>query len=345
MSYTSTKTFDCVSTAHRNWRAKANPNRDSRKCAYIHGYTKTFTFVFGCSELDQHQWVEDYSTASADGKKRTMTQIKEFIKEDLDHGVTTDNQDPMLTELVRMHELELIKLIVIPVENGQSGSVEGLCRYLYNRFDPLLREESNGRAWIESVTVSEHQNNSSTYTRPQPKPDAYQINDALTSRLNQLGNLSEAAGRYFSNDWVKNNFPVTDSEAIKSRETNDQDRKVFYFDLGDGDAENLWSLENMAKTLGITPEQLGKLRGEQQPKQEEQKEIKAEDYLKNLIGKDSIQKLLTPENIQLATKLMKAHPTVGTIANTVDVGKALKSVVEKNPELIQQVARSLFRNK
>lgn len=339
MSYTSTKTFDCVSTAHRNWRAKANPNRDSRKCAYIHGYTKTFTFVFGCSELDQHQWVEDYGTSSVEGKKRTMTQIKEFIKEDLDHGVTTDNQDPMLTELVRMHELELIKLIVIPVENGQSGSVEGLCRYLYNRFDPLLREESNGRAWIESVTVSEHQNNSSTYTRP--RLDINQINGDNTSLNSRWGNLSEAAGRYFSNDWVKKNFPVTES---------DQERKVFYFDLGNGEqttpeAENPFSLENMAKTLGITPEQLGKLRGEQQPKQEEQKEIKAEDYLKNLIGKDSIQKLLTPENIQLATKLMKAHPTVGTIANTVDVGKALKSVVEKNPELIQQVARSLFRNK
>ena len=63
-----------------------------------------------------------------------------------------------------MHELELIKLIVIPVENGQSGSVEGLCRFLYNTFDPMLRKESNNRVWIESVTISEHHKNSSTYT-------------------------------------------------------------------------------------------------------------------------------------------------------------------------------------
>lgn len=166
MAYTSTKTFDCISTAHRNWRARNNPSRDSRKCAYIHGYTKTFTFVFGCSELDDYQWVQDYGTSSSNpDKPRTMTLIKQFIQDDLDHGVTTDSHDPMLLKLKEMHDLELIKLIVIPVENGQSGSVEGLCRYLFNRFDPLLQEETGGRCWIQSITVSEHHKNSSTYTR------------------------------------------------------------------------------------------------------------------------------------------------------------------------------------
>lgn len=166
MAYTSTKTFDCISTAHRNWRARNNPSRDSRKCAYIHGYTKTFTFVFGCSELDDYQWCVDYGTSSSNpDKPRTMTLIKQFIQDDLDHGVTTDSHDPMLLKLKEMHDLELIKLIVIPVENGQSGSVEGLCRYLFNRFDPLLQEETGGRCWIQSITVSEHHKNSSTYTR------------------------------------------------------------------------------------------------------------------------------------------------------------------------------------
>lgn len=166
MAYTSTKTFDCISGAHRNHRAAANPSRDSRKCAYIHGYTKTFTFVFGCSELDDYQWCVDYGTSSSNpDKPRTMTLIKQFLQDEVDHGVTTDSHDPMLLKLKEMHDLELIKLIVIPVENGQSGSVEGMCRYLFNRFDPLLREESNGRCWIQSVTVSEHHKNSSTYTR------------------------------------------------------------------------------------------------------------------------------------------------------------------------------------
>ena len=164
MAYTCTKTFDCVSTAHRNWRAKNNPNRDSKKCSYIHGYTKTFTFVFGCDDLDEFNWVYDYGTTSNGKEERTMTKIKNFIQNELDHGVTTDSQDPMLPKLFEMHDLELIKLIVIPVENGQSGSVEGLCRYLYNTFDPMLRKESNNRVWIESVTISEHHKNSSTYT-------------------------------------------------------------------------------------------------------------------------------------------------------------------------------------
>lgn len=164
MSFKSTKVFDCVSTAHRNWRAASNPNRDSRKCSYIHGYTKSFTFVFGCSELDEMGWVYDYSTSSCSGKKRVMTLIKEFIDENLDHGVTTDDQDPMLDKLKEMHDLNLIKLYVVPTGDGvMVGSVEGLCKHMYNVFNPLLLEETNGRAWIESVTIHEHRKNSSTY--------------------------------------------------------------------------------------------------------------------------------------------------------------------------------------
>ena len=172
MAYTSTKTFDTISSAHRNWRARNNPSRDSRKCAYIHGYTKTFTFVFGCLELDDYEWCVDYGTSSSNpDKPRTMTLIKQFLQEEVDHGVTTDSHDPMLLKLKEMHDLELIKLIVIPVENGQSGSIEGFCRYLFNRFDPLLQEETGGRCWIQSVTVSEHHKNSSTYTREDDPSD------------------------------------------------------------------------------------------------------------------------------------------------------------------------------
>lgn len=164
MPYTCKKTFDCVSTAHRNWRAASNMNRDSKKCSYIHGYTKTFDIVFGCNSLDEFNWVYDYGTTST-GEERTMTSLKKFINETLDHGVTTDSEDPMLSKLYEMHDLELIKLFVIPVENGQSGSIEGLCRYIYNEFDNQIRRETNNRVWIESVTVHEHHKNSSTYTR------------------------------------------------------------------------------------------------------------------------------------------------------------------------------------
>lgn len=163
MGYTCTKTFDCISTAHRNWRAATNPNRDSKKCSYIHGYTKTFTFVFESSSLDEFNWVYDYGTTSS-GEKRVMTLIKEFINDKLDHGVTTDSEDPLLQEIKNIESLGLIKLFVVPVENGQSGSVEGLCRYLHNTFNPLLLKETSGRCWIKSVTITEHHKNSSTYT-------------------------------------------------------------------------------------------------------------------------------------------------------------------------------------
>lgn len=162
--FTCNKVFDCVSTAHRNWRAASNPNRDSRKCSYIHGYTKSFEFEFACSHLDEHGWVYDYGTSSAGDKKRVMTLIKEFIDEKLDHGVTTDSLDPHLDKLFEMHELNLIKLYVVPVGDGvEVGSVEGLCKHMYNIFNPLLLEETGGRVWIKSIKISEHRKNSSTF--------------------------------------------------------------------------------------------------------------------------------------------------------------------------------------
>ena len=165
MTFTCKKTFDCVSTAHRNWRAASNPNRDSKKCSYIHGYTKTFTFEFESKHLDEFNWVYDYGTTSSQ-EKRTMTLIKEFINEKLDHGVTTDSGDPQLEKLYEIEKLGLIKLYVVPdsKENNTSGSVEGLCKHLHDMFNPELLKETNGRCWIKSITISEHHKNSSTYT-------------------------------------------------------------------------------------------------------------------------------------------------------------------------------------
>lgn len=358
MTYTSTKTFDCVSTAHRNWRAATNPNRDSRKCAYIHGYTKTFTFVFGCTELDRHEWVEDYSTSSKDGKKRTMTQIKEFIKDELDHGVTTDNQDPMLSKLVELHELELIKLIVIPVENGQSGSVEGLCRYLYNRFDPLLREESNGRAWIESVTISEHHLNSSTYTRPQQEERrAFYINideheqQKAADRIDLTEKIQELSGKYFNEEWIKRNFGNIDVSELypKSIPTNLNDLVKQGFGLADA----IKIIEGLSQPDGKEGTQPFKMPTADQIKslvdlvqsalpkvevkvdQTQSKPISAEDYL---------NKFLTKDNIELGKTLLKLHPKAQVASAAIDVGTKVNELIKNNPQVLASVAKAFLKN-
>lgn len=303
MAYTCTKTFDCVSTAHRNWRAKNNTNRDSVKCSYIHGYTKTFTFVFGCESLDEYNWVYDYGTTSS-GEERTMTKIKKFIQDELDHGVTTDSEDPLLAKLYEMHELELIKLVVIPVENGQSGSVEGLCRYLYNRFDPQLRKESNGRVWIESVTVSEHHKNSSTYTKENKVEQTIDINHKDL----YMNGINDELNKYFE-----------DTKKIKDNDSkNDTPFDIFNSEEFKKISETLMpGLDTLLKSF---------------PKKTVEETKSPNDIL---------NKVLTKDNLMQGLRLLQAHPKYSLLATSLlllDESK-IKEFISKNKEIMDIIKK------
>lgn len=310
MSFTCTKTFDCVSTAHRNWRAKDNPNRDSKKCSYIHGYTKSFSIVFGCESLDEFQWVYDYGTTST-GEERTMTSIKKFIQETLDHGVTTDDQDPMLAKLFEMHELELIKLVVIPVKDGQSGSVEGLCRFMYNTFDPQLRRETNNRVWIESITISEHHKNSSTYTRNQ--------DTVITLNAPQ-----------FDTDWIRKSFDIPSFEKSqeKMNEIEDEHNKVY-------------DVIRMAKEMGLDLSQLTGALNTEPVKEDAQKTKEAFEKFEKK-DEDFLDKILTKENLERGLKLLQFHPKYKVLATTLLMADDLKDMLLKNKDLKQSILSNPF---
>ena len=48
--YTSTKTYRNLPCAHRQWKHDGH-------CAYVHGYSREYTFYFEARSLDQHGWV------------------------------------------------------------------------------------------------------------------------------------------------------------------------------------------------------------------------------------------------------------------------------------------------
>ena len=48
--YTSTKTYRNLPCAHRQWKHDGH-------CAYIHGYSREYTFNFDAESMDQHGWV------------------------------------------------------------------------------------------------------------------------------------------------------------------------------------------------------------------------------------------------------------------------------------------------
>ena len=48
--FTSSKTYKNLPCAHRQWKHEGH-------CAYIHGYSREYTFYFEAKEMDEHGWV------------------------------------------------------------------------------------------------------------------------------------------------------------------------------------------------------------------------------------------------------------------------------------------------
>ena len=84
--------------------------------------------------------------------------LKEWIDENLDHACAISLRDPHLERMKNWEVDGLIQLFVI-----ESASCEGIAQHLFEVFDPMVREHTNGRAWILSIELVEDSKNSATY--------------------------------------------------------------------------------------------------------------------------------------------------------------------------------------
>jgi|TARA_B100001123_G_C14655219_1_gene767278 6-pyruvoyltetrahydropterin/6-carboxytetrahydropterin synthase len=145
MAYYSTKTYDHnegLSCAFRQWRAK-----DSH-CKWIHGYAIAVTLKFGCKELDDRNWVQDFGG---------LKDIKAWLKKNFDHTLCIAEDDPEIETFKGLEELDLVDLNVMP-----AVGCEKFAEYIYNYVSKIVDDD---RKWLESVEVREHGANSAIYSR------------------------------------------------------------------------------------------------------------------------------------------------------------------------------------
>ena len=145
MTYYSTKTYDHnegLSCAFRQWRAK-----DSH-CSWIHGYALAVKFTFGCKELDDRNWVQDFGG---------LKEIKQWLKHTFDHTLCIAEDDPELETFKGLEDLDLVDLRIMP-----AVGCEKFAEYIYNHVSKIVNED---RKWLESVEVREHGANSAIYQR------------------------------------------------------------------------------------------------------------------------------------------------------------------------------------
>ena len=149
--FQSTKIFDGFSTVFRQWRA------DGTHCQFLHGYGISFKITFE-GELDERNWVWDFG-----GMKRAKGTIggmnpKVWMDHMFDHTTIIAEDDPQLEFFKDMHSKGMIQLRIIPATGA-----EQFAKYIYDKVNEFVLEETNNRVHVTQVEFKEHNKNSAIY--------------------------------------------------------------------------------------------------------------------------------------------------------------------------------------
>jgi len=168
--YTSTKFFKEIGPcAYRNWRSDTD-------CYMLHGYDRSFKFVFGCDHLDKQGFVVDFGGLKA---------IKRQLEDWFDHTVILQADDPLVNTFRELTAKGHCRLQTFPLI-----SCEGLAEFVGEYVDALLQEQNGGRNWVISCEVIEAEKNSAIYS-PRENPDRITFAD-----LKELcREMEESAGK------------------------------------------------------------------------------------------------------------------------------------------------------
>ena len=148
MTYTSSKVIELGSTAFRQ------PNADSH-CKYLHGYQLKAELTFGCEKLDNNNWVFDFGG---------LKQLKEIFNNQFDHTTVISGLDPDLDTFKDLQDKNIIQLRILETGVG----IEKFAEWVYKTADTYIEEVTEGRVWVESVTVFEHGNNFASCSKGLP---------------------------------------------------------------------------------------------------------------------------------------------------------------------------------
>jgi 6-pyruvoyltetrahydropterin/6-carboxytetrahydropterin synthase len=149
--FQSTKLFDGFSTVFRQWRAEGT------HCKFLHGYGVSFRVWFE-GDLDERNWVWDFG-----GMKRAKNTIdgknpKEWMDYMFDHTTVVAEDDPGLGGFKTMDELGIIQLRIIPAVGA-----EQFAKYVFEKLDDFVRQETEGRVKVAKVEFMEHAKNTAIY--------------------------------------------------------------------------------------------------------------------------------------------------------------------------------------
>jgi len=139
--FTCSKTYRDIPFAHRQHRHEGH-------CSFLHGHNWAIEIEFGCERLDERGFVVDFGGLGF---------LKQWIAENLDHACLFAKSDPVREQLLKDYP-KLFRPLVI-----ESVSTEGIAQHLFETFDPMVRQETAGRAWVRQIILHEDTKNKASY--------------------------------------------------------------------------------------------------------------------------------------------------------------------------------------
>ena len=153
--FLSSKVFDGFSTVFRQWKA------ETTHCKYLHGYGVSFKLFFE-GELDERNWVWDFGGMKrAEGKIDGMTPKAWFdymFDHMFDHTFIVAEDDPYLQSFQKMDEAGVAQVRVVP-----ASGAERFAQFIYDKVNPFIEKETDGRVSIVKVEFREHDKNNAIY--------------------------------------------------------------------------------------------------------------------------------------------------------------------------------------
>ena len=149
--FQSTKLFDGFSCVFRQWKAEGT------HCRFLHGYGVSFRVWFE-GELDERNWVWDFG-----GMKRAKGNIdgmnpKAWMDYMFDHTTIVATDDPGIGGYRTMNELGIIQLREL-----EAVGAEQFAKYIYDKLNIFVQEETNSRVSVVRVEFMEHAKNTAIY--------------------------------------------------------------------------------------------------------------------------------------------------------------------------------------
>ncbi len=141
-SYTCSKHFEGYPCSHRQWR-------HSGHCRFVHGYSRSFTFWFAASELDDLGFVVDFSS---------LKELEKKLKHQFDHTFLVNSDDPLIEEWERLHSLGAIDLRVM-----SNVGMESTSKLIWEWANEFLKRVHQGRTCCWKTQASENNHNSAFY--------------------------------------------------------------------------------------------------------------------------------------------------------------------------------------